>query len=253
MLANNLITFDLLSKAAKSRRTKARPSWNSWFNHWSMSLTQPVIWRKKKERPLMIPYWKPWKSAVTASSKLSSDEWFDCLIEIWIVKCWNKRSPLDERDEVIFTHEDVHPEVILNGVSKFSFCVSSGQNSLLQDQVVNSHAFCILTHFPQHGENIGSEVVHRFTFIILKTHTLLCLIHQLQALVDVIHRNLVRETETSLHKKINTFAWQRRMRASKLRVVIYLSSFLRFPSCSWRFSMYLFISISWSSSLMVGL
>ena len=163
-----------------------------------------------------------------------------------------KTSNFDQSDHVVFTHDDVHSEIVLDCFSQLLLCESFAQNTLLQDWIFNTETIWILAHIFDDLVYMGCEVMHRFSLVILQPDTFLGFVHEFKAFIDVIHGNFIWKSESCLNKEIFTFAWQSRIKASKLRVVMYLSSFLRLPICSCLFSIYLSIKIVWSSSLMVG-
>jgi len=113
---------------------------------------------------------------------------------------------VDEGQHSIFSHDNIHSQVVVDGVYQFLLGEALCQNAFLQDVVVHTHAISIPAHLFQHLVYLGSEVVHGFSFVAFEAHTFLGLLHQIETLSDVVHRDLVGKSETSLNKNMITLA-----------------------------------------------
>jgi len=105
-------------------------------------------------------------------------------------------------------------------VLKYFQSESAGQYSFLQQVVLHLTILLVLAQILYHLIYAGG-IIHQLLFThFLHYHILHTLLHYVLALQNVILSNLVGKSETSLYYKIVTRAWHKRMRASRLRVVI---------------------------------
>jgi len=140
-------------------------------------------------------------------------------------------STVNEGNDVIFEHQKIQTLVVVYCLPDLLLCVSLSNRTLLQDLEIDAQVGVVFALLPDHLENLRNVVVHRLA-VFLQSKVLLAFLHYLQALQDIHFADLFGKSEASLNNKLFTLAWQSRMRASRLRVVVYLSPLFLMDCCS---------------------
>jgi hypothetical protein len=161
-------------------------------------------------------------------------------------------SAINEGNDIVLAHQEVELQVVLDGLVQLVLRVVVAHHSLPQRIEVDAQLRGVLAQVLDGLEDLGDVVVLRLAVLLLQTEVLLTLLQDLQAFRHVPLVHFVRKSQPCLYNWWVTRAWQSRIKASRLRVVMYLSPRFLIDCCSLRFSTYLLMRSSWSSSEMVG-
>ncbi len=141
-------------------------------------------------------------------------------------------SAVNEGNDVVFEHQKVQVLVVVNCLSDLLVRVSSSKCTLLEHLEIDAQVGIVFALLPDHLEDLRNVVVHRLAVLLFQSKVLLAFLHYLKALQDIHFADFVGKSESSLNSKLFTLAWQSRIRASRLRVVVYLSPLFLMDCCS---------------------